>query len=164
MSKLIIYQSHVNRIALKIGCRLVQLDNVIPMHYVEHGYVQGPPIRNQIDYVTMLHELGHFFLGHTQGRPPHHDKKYYFVNGVLRSEAQAWEFALVHAATIEPLLPQTRRAMDEAIKSYYIAWMNAKGNMTRITDKGDRHYVEFVYDEPDRYFCDVVKKIRGEMK
>src|SRR5215204_3397716 len=71
------------------------------MMYVEFGYFESPAIigaeNPNFNYYIGLHELGHMVLGHTQGRAPKSDEKFYFENGVLRSEAQAWEWAMDNA-------------------------------------------------------------------
>ena len=87
-------QEHIDCLARQLGCTVYQAPKLDGMMYVEFGYVEGPAITNQRDYLTVLHELGHFALGHTQGRPPHGDQRYYFDHGVLRCEAEAWDWAL----------------------------------------------------------------------
>jgi hypothetical protein len=159
MDQLQQYQWQVAKLATELKCRLYQSPNMIPMMYVEFGYVEGPTIESQIDYLACLHELGHFALGHTQGRPPKESERFYFTNGVLRSEAQAWEFAL-NLCLDEPT-PESRKTMEWALKTYWDACLKADGYPTRIHDPGDRHHVRFVYDLPDRYFMAVLDRIRG---
>ncbi len=153
------YQSHIDRLGRSLGCQVRQYPNAPGMMYVELGYIVGPVIRNQCDYLSVLHELGHFALGHTQGRPPHHDETYYFDNGVLRSEAEAWEWALNECEdTIEY---KSRRFMwDYCLGGYYQSSLELAGRPTRLTN-GDRGYVVFTYDEIDAFFVAVVQQIQG---
>src|SRR5688572_12893551 len=94
--------AHVLSLAEELDCRIDLGHNTPGMMYVEFGYVEGPTIEDgvggrsyapypnaQSRYLTNLHELGHFALGHTQGRPPKERERFYFDNGVLRSEAEA---------------------------------------------------------------------------
>ena len=130
------------------------------MMYVEFGYVEGPTLENEKDYFINLHELGHMAHGHTQGRPPQDDKKFYFENGVLKSEAQAWEWAL-DRAMIKPS-PESRVFMwDTCLGSYYDHYRMFRNHPTRLGN-GNRHHVEFVYDHPDEYFESVVKRIQED--
>lgn len=155
------YQEQVECLAAGMKCRLVQGDLVTPMMYVEFGYVEVPTINSQIDYLACLHELGHFALGHTQGRPPKESERFYFDNGVLKSEAQAWEWAL--DSCIDEPTTESRKVMEWALKTYWDHALKADGFPTRIYDGGNRHHVRFVYDLPGRYFMDVLDRIRGEL-
>jgi hypothetical protein len=155
------YQAHVAKLAEELGCRLEVADSfrTAGMMYVESGYVEVPPTISQIDYLINLHELGHVFHGHTQGRPPHSDKKFYFENGVLKSEAQAWEFALDKC--IDEIQEKSRLFMwDACLGSYYQDAVDQGGRPQRLYN-GNRHHVEFIYDEPDEYFTSIVKRIFG---
>ena len=60
-------QEHIDRLAREMGCQVRQGPRRPGMMFVEAGYVEGPNIENQRDYLALLHELGHFALGHTQG-------------------------------------------------------------------------------------------------
>lgn len=131
------------------------------MMYVELGYVEIPTVENQIHYLTGLHELAHFANGDTQGRPPHQDKKAYFDKGVLHCEAAAWNWALDRC--IDEVSDASRKFMwDTCLGSYYLGSIHAKGKPSRLMN-GDRHHVEFVYDEPDEYFTNTVKRIQGDL-
>ena len=155
-------QVHLDTLAKKLHCVMVQMENKPGMMYVESGYVEGPIIRNQINYLTMLHELGHVHHGHTQGRPPHQDKKWYFQNGVLRSECEAWDWALDQIAPLEDLEDQSREFMwDYCLGSYYQAYLNVGGRPQRLGN-GNRHHVEFYYDDPDCQFRNCVARIQGK--
>lgn len=158
------YKNQVRNLAQSLNCEL-RVDPIYrgaAMMYVESGYVEVPPIENQIDYLINLHELGHVAHGHTQGRPPHQDKRFYFDNGVLKSEAQAWEWALDKC--IDEPQPESRVFMwDTCLGSYYhLGYVESGGKPSRLLN-GNRHWVEFVYDKPDEYFTSVVKRIRGNL-
>lgn len=154
-------QDHVQEIAEDLGCNLFQEEGLGGMMYVEEGYVEGPVVHDQQDYLTMLHELGHFDLGHTQGRPPHENKRWYFENGVLRSEAEAWGWALDRMQG--DLQDDSRRFMwDKCLGSYYLNYLTAKGKPSRLSN-GERDHVLFRYDKPGRYFRQVVKRIQGSL-
>jgi hypothetical protein len=157
-------QSHIDNLARTLGCKLIQKPNLPGMMYIEFEppYIEGPIIENQIHYLTMLHELGHCYWRHSQARPPYQHKRFYFDNGVLKSEAQAWEFALDHCG--EEIEDASRRFMwDTCLGSYYkLGYIDAKGKPSRLWN-GNRHYVEFIYDEPDEYFASIVKRIQGDL-
>lgn len=159
---LLSYQAHVEQLAKKLGCKIVQEPNMPGMMYVEFGYVEGPIIKTQADYLTMLHELGHFHWGHTQGRPPKDNERFYFDNGVLHSEAQAWEYAL-NQAWDEPNDASRKFMWDTCLGSYYWwCYIRTKGAPTRLTN-GNRHWVEFICDHPDTYFESIMRRIQGEL-
>ncbi len=156
-------QDRINKLAEELECRLDIDDKfrTAGMMYVESSYVEVPPAVSQIDYLINLHELGHVFHGHTQGRPPHSDKKFYFENGVLRSEAQAWEWALDNL--VGEIESESRVFMwDACLGSYYLASLYAGSKPQRLGN-GDRHHVQFVYDKPDDYFASIVKRIQGNV-
>lgn len=138
------------------------------MMYVEFGYVEGPDPTDlscgwhyptvQACYMVNLHEIGHGALGHTQGRPPATDQTFYFDNGVLRSEAQAWEYALDHMD--EELEMTTRRFMwGTCLGSYYAGARAANGRGGNRLGNGNRHHVAFTYDEPDEYFWGIADRL-----
>jgi hypothetical protein len=157
-------QEHVELLAEELSCKLVISPEyrTSAMMYVESGYVEVPPAESQIDYLINLHELGHVFYGHTQGRPPHKDKTFYFDNGVLRSEAQAWEWALDNCS--EAIDDTSRIFMwDNCLGTYYLyGYIASQGQPERLLN-GNRHYVKFIYDEPDEYFTKIVKRIQGKL-
>lgn len=154
--------AQVDKLAKELGCRIDYLGYREGMMYVEFGYVEGPKIQNQIDYLICLHELGHFAWGHTQGRPPASDKKFYFENGVLKSEAQAWEWALDHCQ--EEITDESRKFMwDNCLGTYYQGAVESKGRKDRLGN-GNRHHVEFVWDKPDEYFHSIVARITEGIK
>ena len=156
------YKSHIASISKELGCRVDMRPDIPGMMYVESGYIETPTIKNQIHYLTALHECGHYAWGHTQGRPPHQDKRFYFDNGVLRSEAQAWEFALDRC--LDELQDNSRRFMwDTCLGSYYFDSI-LHGNSPHRLWNGNRHHVEFIYDKPDAYFTSIVKRIQGNTK
>lgn len=161
-------QRHIEHLADNYGCKIIQEPNKPGMMYVEFGYVEGPIIENQRDYMVMLHELGHFALGHTQGRPPSIEKAHYFDNGVLRSEAEAWEWALDRQHDFQgedALEPETRRFMwNTCLGSYWAGAYYPNGTRwnyredNRLTN-GDRHYVRFKYDDADKYFYSIKERM-----
>jgi len=156
--------NHIQQLAATLKCRLV-VDpkfRTSAMMYVESGYIEVPPCESQIDYLINLHELGHVAHGHTQGRPPHQSEKFYFENGVLRSEAQAWEWALDQC--MEPIEDASRIFMwDRCLGTYYqYGYVEEKGTLTRLLN-GNRHWVRFTYDAPDEYFAGIVKRIQGAL-
>lgn len=65
-----------------------------------------PPIRGQVSYFIALHEIGHL-VGRGRSAPR------------LESEANAWVWALQHAA-VEPT-PATRRSIVRRLEGY-LAW------------------------------------------
>lgn len=152
-------RTHLEELAKELGCKVHFSTNPVGMMYVEFGYIETPFPDDQFKYMVGLHELGHIAWGHTQGRPPHTDKTFYFDNGVLKSEAQAWEWALDH--TKEALDYTTRLEMwDSCLGAYYSYSQHYNDIPTRLTN-GNRHYVEFIFDKPDSYFWSIVERIRG---
>lgn len=163
------YRSYLYGLAQELHCGLRLSADLPGMMYVEFGYVEGPDpdtsqtFTPQQAFATGLHELGHFALGHTQGRPPMDHQRWYFDNGVLRSEAEAWKFALDHfKERNENIEPETRTFMNNrCIGSYYQGALSAKGSLSRLTN-GNRHHVAFVYDKPDNFFHMVRSQLAGE--
>lgn len=163
------YVRYLYDLARELGCGLRLGPNFAGMMFVEFGYVEGPhPYQSseftpQQAFAVGLHELGHFAHGHTQGRPPLGHLKFYFENGVLRSEAEAWAFALGHFQEREEEIdPKTRTFMhDRCIGSYYTSAQFAGKRPTRLHN-GDRHYIEFTYDVPDAFFHSVRAQLRGK--
>lgn len=155
------YQNHIDTLAKQLNCKLVQKDDLPGMMFVESGYVEIPTVKNQIHYLTGLHELAHFANGHTQGRPPHEDQHFYFDNGVLKSEAEAWEGAL--GWCIDEIQEESRRFMwDYCLGSYYQCYLYSNGRKTQLLN-GNRHHISFVYDHPDEFFSSIVKRIQGNI-
>lgn len=156
-------QVHLDNLAKALECVMVQREEMPGMMYVEFGYVEGPFIRNQIHYLTMLHELGHVYYGHTQGRPPYQNKQWYFQNGVLRSEAEAWNWALDKIAPNEDLEDLSREFMwDYCLGSYYQSYLDVGDNPGQRLGNGNRHYVAFRWDDPDYFFMETVTRIQGK--
>jgi hypothetical protein len=138
------------------------------MMYVEFGYVEGPrlveaPGGSYPDacsrYLTNLHELGHFAHGHTQGRPPKEDERFYFDNGVLQSEAEAWAYALDNAGV--EITREARNFMWHTCLGSYHSHAFAVGYDTpgQTLGNGNRHHVSFAYGKPTGFFWDVVGRI-----
>lgn len=161
------YANHVARLAKELGAVTESTGLHRGMMYVEEDppRVDFLPITDVVTYYVALHELGHVAHGHGQGRPPHEDRTFYFENGVIRSEAQAWEWAFDHAR--KPLPPALgERLRHESIESYIAGgrfrygvkgwwWGKPEGP---DWSNGNRHYVEFAYDEPDEYVHSVLAR------
>jgi hypothetical protein len=112
-------------------------------------------------YVVSLHELGHVFHGHTQGRPPYQNKVHYFTNGVLKSEAEAWKFALDN--TMIDWSDATKDfALNTCLLSYYRAAISAGGLSGQRLWNGNRHHYAFTYDITDDFFWNVAKELGYE--
>lgn len=153
------YTEYLFRLARELGCGLRLEPNLAGMMFVEFGYVEGPHPDTSTEHTPQeafavgLHELGHFHHGHTQGRPPYGDQTVYFDRGVLRSEAEAWDYALSHFVfRNEELEPDTARFMwHTCLGSYFNGSLRANGNADRLWN-GDRHHVQFHWDEPGPLF------------
>ncbi len=156
------YKNQVDSLAKELGCEVRFVDDLMGgMMFVEFGYVETPHIVDQKTYLIALHECGHFAWNHGQGRPGAADKRFYFDNGVLRSEAQAWNWALDKSID-EPTESSRRFMWDVCLGSYYTNSLRLDGKPTRLLN-GNRHHIEFVYDKPDAYFTETVKRIQGEL-
>lgn len=157
-------QEHVMALATDLGCDVIQRSGMAGMMYVEYEppMIEGPTIETQRDYVIMLHELGHVAHGHTQGRPPFDDKKFYFENGVLRSEAEAWRWAMDNS--LEELETSTREFMwNGCLGTYYAQGVRTAGAGGQRLGNGNRHWVEYSYDKPDDFFWRTVQMMLGEL-
>jgi hypothetical protein len=170
-------QQNIEEIANELGCVINQKDNMSGMMYVEEEppRIEGPIIKDNnigskvLSYYIMLHELGHVYHGHTQGRPPFENKLRYFENGILRSEAEAWKFALDNAI-IEPNQKDVDFMIHNCIMSYYESSpadsiFKDKTNLVYLYN-GDRHYHngKYEWDEADEYFWNVVKQMENSCK
>lgn len=136
--------------------RILTPDNIYGMMYVEFGYFESPAIhgaKNPVfNYYIGMHELGHMVLGHTQGRPPKVDEVFYFTNGVLRSEAQAWEWAMDNA--LVPPDEFTRHQMwYRCMGSYYAG--SRPGAPVRLGNGNRDHYKDARWDVADDYFWSI---------
>lgn len=150
-------KAHVALLASELGCRVTPIRDVLDaMMYVEEKppRIEIAPVETQRAYVVALHELGHVALGHTQGRPPHEDKRRYFDNGVLKSEAEAWRWAMDNARKVQSRVWVW--AYVHGLATYLAGANAAEGQPTRLYN-GGRHYVEFVYDKPGTTFYRVKK-------
>jgi hypothetical protein len=162
------YKEHIEKLAAELGCKLDQdirfNDPLYGMMFVEEEppRIEIPVVKDQITYLIALHELGHVYHGHTQARPPYQHKRFYFDNGVLKSEAEAWQWALDNCA--DEIEDDSRRFIwDKALGSYYHGgYVLLNGKADRLWN-GNRHHVEFVYDKPDDYFTSIVKRIQGSL-
>jgi hypothetical protein len=168
------YTAHIEDLARWLGCEYRWVYGGEGMMYVEFGYVEGPPIAEVVPYkygknltaqqayYIALHELGHYAYGHTQGRPPKSDETHYFDNGVIKSEAEAWEWAMNEAH--EEMHDTTRRwAVTDCINTYRDHARYAfKFKTPSRLHNGNRHYVEFLFDNPDtEYVIGVVERMKG---
>lgn len=164
------YKEYLYEVAQAMGCELRLGPNMAGMMYVEFGYVEGPDPDTSTSYTPQqsfavgLHELGHFHHGHTQGRPPMGHLRHYFDNGVLRSEAEAWEFALEHFALLEEEIePKTREFMNgRCIGSYYAGALASRERSDCRLWNGNRHHVQFKYDKADDFFFGIRSRLVGE--
>ncbi len=161
------YRQQIDYLAAKLSCDVKQEAKFknYGMMYPEwepKPYIEAPIIDDQIDYLINLHELGHIVYKHGCGRPPFQHKTFYFDNGVLFSEAQAWNYALDHC--LDEVQDASRIvAWDFALGSYYLhGYLACQGKPDRLNN-GNRHHHEFVYDEPDEYFTETVKRIQGSL-
>lgn len=157
-------QNHVLELAKLLNTKVVQLPRMAGMMFVEYEppKIEGPVIYDQTDYAIMLHELGHVSYGHTQGRPPYSDKKFYFENGVLRSECQAWRWALTNSE--EEFSTSTREFIwNRCLGTYYSGAMNSRGAPGQRLGNGNRHHVAFSFDKPDDFFWRTVQMILGTL-
>lgn len=168
MSELDKLQEHVVGIARELGAILEQGPGVPGMMYVEEQppRVECPTITNAREYYINLHELGHVYHEHTQGRPPFLNSKHYFENGVLLSEAEAWDFALNSA--IVPVPPGVGKFMRDNYIGSYLREAERIGFETKgwhwgtpglDWSNGNRHYVEFAYGTPGKFFWDVMDRL-----
>lgn len=176
------YQDHIESLARQLGVTLVQEHNMAGMMFVEEDppRIEGPTIETDVigvypnvesKYMVMLHELGHCVWGHTQGRPPHEGEKFYFINGVLKSEAQAWEWALDNrlearyacdnVEQVATALSKTTRdfCWGLCLNSYLHGQIAAKGLPGQRLGNGNRHHVAFTYDEPDEFFWGIKTRL-----
>lgn len=155
-------------LAADLGCVLVQRYNLPGMMFVEEEppRVEIPSLAPCscapsliICYFVALHELGHVANGHTQGRPPFPEKRHYFDNGVLRSEAEAWEWAL-DVTKVVPSRKDARFMAERYIGSYIQGARIARGRPSRLGN-GNRHWIEFTYDDPNNpYVQGIVERLR----
>lgn len=159
-------QDHLNELQENLECRLIQKPGAAGMMYVEFGYVEGPTLDGhggpypsmEARYLTCLHEFGHFAHGHTQGRPPKNDERHYFDNGVLRSEAEAWEWAMDNSQVSCPAKPARDFMWHTCLGSYYRASLLEKGDECQLWN-GNRHWVKFAWDKPDDLFWQVQRRM-----
>jgi len=182
-------QDNLLTLANDLECRLDQQPNMAGMMYVEFGYVEGPTITDELSvhypnaesrYLVCLHELGHYHHGHTQGRPWTEeyrekafgwpkideafwaDREWYFNNGVLHSEAEAWNYALDKCGIpSDEIKPETRQFMWETCLGSYFNHARSVGFETpgQLLYNGDRAHVRFAYGKPDNYFFQTKRRI-----
>lgn len=156
------YQEHIESLAAQMGVILDQEPGMPGMMFVEEepprieistitdvAYYRNDwlvyPAERQTKYFAALHELGHCHYGHTQGRPPFTNKRFYFENGVLKSEAQAWDFAFVNC--LDEVKDETRQWALKCFNTYRQSAILA-GKRLITLNNGNRHHVAFQYDDP----------------
>lgn len=174
---------HLSILAEQLGCELRMSGDTPGMMWVEWGRVEGPALDGEGEnipgysgrypdissrYYVNLHELGHYAHGHTQGRETTsrwyegkivehpNGPRWYFDNGVLKSEAQAWEWALDNAC-----YPPTKECAlfmwNTCMGSYYAG--STPGQRVFLGN-GDRAYVtDAKWDTPDAYFWSIRKRM-----
>jgi hypothetical protein len=159
-------RDHLSELAAELGCDLRLHYRNEGMMYVEFGYVEGPDFGNgfytdEQVYMVALHELGHFAHGHTQGRPPKENERFYFDNGVLYSEAQAWSWALNNSLFGHYDFTTATFMRDRCIGSYWAgALMDGYGGKPRhVLRNGNRHHVKFAWDEPEVFFYGLIARL-----
>lgn len=150
-------QDHLNALISKHGIRADQRYNLSGMMFVEEDppRIEIPtlevcPVAPSVNiaYMVGLHEIGHVVHGHTQGRPPHRDKTWYFDNGVLRSESEAWQFALDECRTSLDV-KDCRFMVNRYLGSYIDTARRQAGRPYRLGN-GNRHWIEFTFDDPNQ--------------
>ena len=82
----------------------------------------------------------------------------YFENGVLKSEAEAWEFALDNSL-IEPS-EEDRDMMLQCIMSYVRGAEIKHDQLSRLYN-GNRHHHAFYYDQRTVFVDNIIKRIKG---
>jgi hypothetical protein len=162
-------QNHLETLAAELSCVMIQESNMGGMMYVEEepSRIETPKLEYgvfggtyrytpRIAYMVGLHELGHVYHGHTQGRPPYQAKKYYFDNGVFKSEAEAWQFALENSIIEfeKEELAFGLRCFDSYLRGY------KNKTKTQYLWNGNRHWVGFLPD-PITPFIESVRKDLG---
>lgn len=165
-------QAHIRDLADELGCVIQHSPRFTGMMYVEEKplRLECLPVTDLRSYYINLHELGHVAHNHTQGRPPYTNKTFYFKNGVLRSEAEAWAWAFDHAK--EPLPPDVAYNLgQESLLSYYhhaylvgfTTFGYHWGTPTKDLSNGNRHWHPFAYGEPDDLFWSVLARFSPKL-
>lgn len=160
------YTRYLYELARELRCGLRLEPDLAGMMYVEFGYVEGPHPETSTQHTPQqcfavgLHELGHFALGHTQGRPPMGHLRHYFDNGVLQSEAEAWDFAFGHFSNFgEEIAADTLAYMGKrCLGSYYTGARLAGREPGQRLWNGNRHHIPFTYDKPSDFFWEVYRR------
>lgn len=149
------YATHIAKLCEQMGVVVSPINRVLAaMMYVEESppRIELAPIVDENSYVVALHELGHCAHGHTQGRPPNTDKIFYFQNGVLKSESQAWDWAMRHAL---PTVSQEawRYGFYNGLDSYRAGFQSwGYGRPGYRLYNGNRDWHSFVPDAPGVVF------------
>lgn len=162
------YTRYLYELAQELGCGLRLEPDLAGMMYVEFGYVEGPHPETSTQHTPQqcfavgLHELGHYALGHTQGRPPMEHLRRYFDIGVLQSEAEAWNFAFHHFSIFGEVIAEDTIAYmgKRCLGSYYAGAQAAGGKPGQRLWNGNRHHVAFTYDEPSEFFWEIYNRLQ----
>lgn len=181
VSRRLMFQVHVESLCSEHGIALDQRFNLPGMMFVEEqpSRIEIPTMEPcfhaptvNLCYMVALHEIGHCVHGHTQGRPPFGDQTYYFDHGVLRCEAEAWNWAL--DAALGGSMPDEGTVQLTAYDCTYIAgrYIGSYIRAARLhpnepyrLGNGNRHHVEFRFDDPDQpYVQDTLDRIRDAWK
>jgi len=163
-------QAHIEDLVREHDIKMDQRYNLAGMMYVEEEppRIEVPslvPCRHApsvaLCYMVALHEIGHVVMGHTQGRPPHIHKTHYFDNGVLKSEAEAWMWALKNRkCKLEQW--ESEYMAERYIGSYRERAFIEGSNIDTTLRNGNRHHVTFRWDDPNnRYVIDVIRKLKN---
>ena len=164
------YKKQTDEIAKKLGCIITEDHNIDGMMYVEEEPPRiEAPILNiyksakypgglQTKYMVRLHELGHVFYGHTQGRAPYEHKTFYFDNGILYSEAQAWDYAMNNCID-DKLDEETLSFIRNCLMSYILAGRKYHGKKTTIPQRNS--HIEFIFDIPNQFVISTYKRMGG---
>lgn len=165
-------QAHLEQLCKDLGVKLVQKYDLPGMMFVEEDppRIESPLLvpcdivpNVRVGYMAGVHEVGHVEHGHTQGRPPYDDQTFYFDNGVLRSEAEAWEFALDNHIA-ELTARDSSYMADHLFGSYIMSAKRMNGKPLRLPN-GNRHYVEFTFDDPnDPYVQSILHRLNNAHK
>lgn len=164
------YFDRAYQIAEDLNCKVWLEEDIYPQYFWDNDpEVFAPPPTNQFRFLVLVHELGHIRLKHVQEIAsnstnlwiPQRIPGSYFTNGILRSEVQAWEFAL---SNLHELLEENSRYWIRFyLQTYLTEAERSKGRLWQIyrpaKEKG-KIWVSppFKFDSPD-YALDFLVKV-----
>lgn len=139
-------------------------EDIYPQYFTEEMLVVCPPPTTQFKFLVLLHELGHIKLGHIQEEgktysnilwiPPGAKRipGSYFTNGILRSETEAWQFALSNLH--EFLEPGSKNWIKIYLTTYLKEAERSKGQLWQIYRPTRERGVNWIsppfrFDSPD---------------